>query len=103
MNEENKNGEKASVEPPKTGNEIKPNAGMTIVGINLLALAFYTIVCKFNEGGVILDAFLIFCHVLTCICFALGKRSWMWFLSAVLVLAIGFSTCVMIGNNMNFK
>ena len=103
MNEENKNGEKAPFEPQKTGSEIKLNPGMTIVAINLIALVFYTIICKFIESGIILDASLIFCHVLTCICFALVKRSWMWFLSAVLVLAIGFSTCVMIGNNMNFK
>jgi hypothetical protein len=103
MIEENKNGDHGSVEPQKTGSEIKPNTGMTIVAYNLLALAVYTIACKFNEGGIILDAFLIFFHVIICIGMALGKKSWMWFLSAVLVLAIGFSTCVMFGNNLDFK
>ncbi len=103
MTEETKNEDNEPVEPPKPVNEVKPNPGMTSVALNLLALAFYTIVCKFIDGGIILDAFLIFFHVIICIGMALGKRSWMWFLSAVLVLAIGFSTCVMFGNNLDFK
>ena len=60
MTEETKDGENEPVEPQKTGNEIKFSPGMTSVAINLLALAFYTIIFKFIDGGIIFDAFVIF-------------------------------------------
>ena len=103
MMEENKNGDNGPIEPQKPVNEVKPNPGMTSVALNLLALAFYTIIFKFVDGGIIFDAFIIFFHVIFCIGMAIGKKSWMWVLSGVLVLAIGFSTCVMLGNTLNMK
>lgn len=74
--------------------------GMKIVGINILILAVYTLLCKLdsNDGGFIFDAFLIAIHVFVCIIMAIVKRSWMWLLSALLVLGIGFSTCVSFAN-----
>jgi|GEM_PF-959885 len=85
--------------------EKKPMNGMIIVGVNLAALAVYTIPIKWaiantsgdGIGGLIMNAFILFIHVIFCLCMALGLKSWIWLLSALLVLVIGFSTCVMIG------
>ena len=68
-----------------------------IVGFNLLALLFYTVITKLIGGdAIVLDMFLIFIHVLVCIILAIANRSWFWLLSGLLVLIIGFSTCVYI-------
>lgn len=74
----------------------KSAAGMKIVGFNILVLVIYTALCSIDAsgGGFIFDAFLILAHVVVCIIMALAKRSWIWLLSALLVLVIGFSTCV---------
>jgi hypothetical protein len=94
--EEEKSG---AVGSPKSPQEKKPDSGMALVGYNIIALVFYTLLCKLIGGsGFILDAFFIFIHVLFCIAMAFDKKSWFWFLGAVLVLVIGFSTCVMVGN-----
>ncbi|MGF7039153.1 hypothetical protein [Mucilaginibacter lappiensis] len=78
----------------------KSYAGMKIVGINILILAIYAVLCSIDSGGgdIIFDAFLILIHVVVCIIMAIVKRSWMWLLSALLVLVIGFSTCVSFGS-----
>lgn len=81
-------------EEQQPNNEPKPNKGIQIVGYNLLALAIYTLAFKFVDGGMILDAILLFFHVLISLIMAAALKNWMWFLAAVLVLAIGFSTCV---------
>jgi hypothetical protein len=72
----------------------KPNKGIQIVGINLLILAGYTLIFKFIDGGMVLDAMLLALHFFTCLTIAIAKKSWMWCLAGILVLAIGFSTCV---------
>ena len=76
--------------------ENKPMNGMTIVGINLAILAVYTLLIKLTPdgGGFVLDAFLLLFHVVICIIMSIVKKSGSWLLSAFLVLAIGFSTCV---------
>ncbi|QEC79760.1 hypothetical protein [Mucilaginibacter ginsenosidivorax] len=83
------------------GNEIpgpnKQGEGMKIVGYNILTLAIYSIPCFTVSGGALIDAFLLLIHVVVCICAALGKRSWFWLLAGLLVLIIGFSTCVTVG------
>ena len=78
----------------------KSFAGMKIVGINMLILAIYAVLCSIDAGGggFIFDAFLILIHVLVCIIMAIVKRSWIWLLSGVIVLVIGFSTCVSFGS-----
>ncbi|WPU92167.1 hypothetical protein SNE25_22865 [Mucilaginibacter sabulilitoris] len=93
---ENNPGELKSI-PVKQQN--KGAAGMKIVGINILVLVIYTSLLTIgtNGGGFIFDAFLILAHVIVCIVMAITKRSWIWLLSAILVLAIGFSTCVSFG------
>ncbi|PJJ84617.1 hypothetical protein [Mucilaginibacter auburnensis] len=70
--------------------------GMKLVGFNLLTLLGYgalSVIAGKGEG-LILYALLIVIHFLFCICAAIYKRNWMWVLSAFLILAIGFSTCV---------
>ncbi|MDF2432507.1 MAG: hypothetical protein JWP44_2138, partial [Mucilaginibacter sp.] len=49
-----------------------------------------------NQGGIIVDALILVGHVLVCLILAIANRSWIWALSGVLVLVIGFSTCVMV-------
>jgi hypothetical protein len=91
------------------GNTLEPgsnhgNAGSNnfyIVGYNMLALIIYTLALKFSKdlAGYFVDAFLLVIHVLVCIVLAIGAKGskvWMWVLSAVLVLVIGVSTCVVI-------
>jgi hypothetical protein len=75
----------------------KQSEGMKIVGYNILALAVYSIPCLTVSGGALIEAFLLFIHVVVCIGAALGKRSWFWLLAGLLVLIIGFSTCVTVG------
>jgi hypothetical protein len=74
--------------------------GMKIVGYNILVLVVYTVLCKFSSdlGGLVAEAFLIGIHVLVCIVMAIIKRSGIWLLAGILVLIIGFSTCIYVGN-----
>jgi len=94
-------------EPSATGGSGLPpeqpkrqNTGMKIVGYNMLALIIYTIMCKLipDLGGLLLAAFLIAMHVFVCIIMTIVRKDWAWILSAFLVLVIGFSTCVALGN-----
>jgi len=75
----------------------KPISGWAIVGYNLLVLIFYTLILKIaGDTGLFVDAIILLLHVLLCFGLAIGYKSWWWCLSAILVLIIGFSTCVMI-------
>jgi hypothetical protein len=74
--------------------EKKPQNRWKSVGINILVLSAYTLIFRFVDGGIIMDAFLIAIHFTVCILAAIIVRKWEWVLSAFLVLAIGFSTCV---------
>jgi len=84
-------------EKKQPGNN-KPMGNMSIVAYNLLGLAFYTIVFKMlaSQGGFLFDAFVLLGHFIVCFVMAISSKSWMWVLSGVLVVAIGFSTCVMV-------
>jgi len=104
--EENNDTNKPDGEENKPLVARKPMSGMAIVGINLVVLALYTFTIKWNLahhtigdgiGYLIINGFLLFCHVFICSAIALVTKSWRWLLSALLVLAIGFSTCTMIG------
>jgi amino acid permease len=79
-----------------------------ILMTNLGILAFYTIFCfVFNKSaGLVLDAFLIVGHVGICLLVGIIQSITVkkdnssvkgWFLSALLVLLIGFGTCVSFG------
>ena len=80
----------------KQPDDDKPIGNFSIVAYNLMVLAFYTIVFKMlaNQGGLLFDAFTLLGHFVVCVIMAISGKSWMWILSGVLVLAIGFSTCV---------
>ena len=65
-----------------------------VIGINLGILFIYTLLCRFIDGGIILDAFFIAIHFVVGVIAAIIVKKWEWALSAFLVLAIGFSTCV---------
>lgn len=78
-----------------SGKTPKPMDGMTVVALNLLALAAYTLAFKFVSGGFIADAFCLVIHVCFCIIKAISDKSWLWLLGGLLVLVIGFSTCAM--------
>ena len=78
---------------PDNDNNNAPN--VWIVGINLLVLAGYTFICVLlREVGAFLDALLLLIHVITCLVIAITKGKWVWALSGLVVLLIGFSTCV---------
>lgn len=74
--------------------EKKSSDRWKIIGYNILALVTYTLLCRSVDGGIMIDCFLVGIHVLACIIVAIGVRKWEWVLSAFLVLAIGFSSCV---------
>ncbi len=72
----------------------KSSVKWMIVGYNILTLVVYTLLFRLVDGGIIMDCFVVGLHVLVCIIAAIAMKSWEWVLSAFLVLAIGFSTCV---------
>jgi hypothetical protein len=91
--------EKNNIELPGEQPEAKPTTGMQLVGINLAVLAGYTLICcLLRGGGLILDAFIIALHVILCVGSSIIFRKWAWLLSGLVVLVIGFSTCVGIGS-----
>jgi hypothetical protein len=91
--------EKNNIEQPGEQPEAKPMTGMRLVGINLAVLAGYTIICALlGGGGLILDAFIIAIHVVLSVGSSIIFRKWAWLLSGLVVLVIGFSTCVGIGS-----
>jgi hypothetical protein len=94
----NTDGPEEEHQPLPEVNNGKPRVKMGVVGYNLLALAGYTILCRLlvDQGGIIFDALFLACHVFICLILSIGNKSWMWLLSGVLVLVIGFSTCVTI-------
>jgi hypothetical protein len=99
MMEDNNTGDpNLQPEGKEAENNVKPSPNMNIVVYNLLGLAFYTILFKLlaNQGGLFFDAFVLAGHVLVCIILAIAEKSWLWVLSGVLVLVIGFSTCTML-------
>jgi len=78
------------------GNKDNPFPGIGILGINLVILIIYTVLCKMGNSieSLSLEALIIGLQVFVCIIMAIVKRSGMWLLSGFLVLIIGFSTCV---------
>lgn len=86
--------------PEKGHTETKPVRGSTILGYNVLAMVGYTLLLTLvsRDSGFIFDAMVLAAHVFICLLASLLERSWWWFLSALVVLAIGFSTCVMMAN-----
>ena len=74
--------------------EPKPQNRWKIVGINIGVLVIYTVLCRFVDGGIVIEALLIGMQFFAGIIISIVVRRWEWVLSAFLVLVIGFSTCV---------
>jgi len=82
----------------------KPKLNYRIVGINLLIVIVYSLICRFAIGqdgwGALM--LLIGLHVFACLIWSFvciftqkhKRQSGLWLLSGLLVLIIGFSTCV---------
>jgi hypothetical protein len=84
------------MEQPKINQPQKPMSDITILGINLGVFLLYTLLCfaaNNRDGGVVAFFFSLF-HGLISTVTALVTRRWSWFLGAVLVVLIGFGTCV---------
>jgi hypothetical protein len=82
----------------------KPKSPMKIVGINLLVMVFYTIASRLTVinahgedalGGAFLLAVFIGIHVFVCLFTSVAsKYTRYWLLSSLLVLLVGFSSCL---------
>ncbi|HEX8018851.1 hypothetical protein [Mucilaginibacter sp.] len=72
----------------------KPPGDFKIVGLNLAIFVVYTSLTMLINGGLIFAGLLMICQVVVCSILALYYRKWSWFLGGLLVLIIGFSTCV---------
>lgn len=97
MMEDNSQEDKVQPENDIAGkNKNNPFPGIGILGINLMILIIYTLLCKManNLDSLAFEAMFIGVQVFVCIGMAIAKRSGMWLLSGFLVLIIGFSTCV---------
>ena len=76
-------------------NQEDKSANLKIAGVNMLLLLVYTFLTGLSKDGPIYDMMIIALHVVVCFILAIANRSWVWFLSGLLVIIIGFSTCVM--------
>lgn len=75
-------------------NEDNYSPNVKVIGINLIILAIYTLIFRFEDSGIIFDAFLLAIQFIVCIFMGIIKQKWIWVLAALVVLIIGFSTCV---------
>lgn len=75
--------------PPKQPSDLK------ILGLNLLIFAVYSLLCVYSGGDGGIAAFMIAgVHTLICIILAIAQRRWIWVLAGLMILVIGFATCV---------
>ena len=86
--------EQQGLQPQNQPPEGKPASGVKIVGINLGVFVAYTLLSMLTDGGFLFAGILMIVHVFVCIILALYYRKWSWVLGGLLVLIIGFSTCV---------
>ena len=89
-----------------------PSNDKRIMLINLGILAIYTIFCVASphNGGVFTDALFIVVHASLCGLLGIlmsvaskGHSSGGFFLSALLVLLVGFGSCVAVGSLTNYR
>ena len=84
------------MEQQKVNQPGKPMSDILILGINLGIFLIYTLLCfaaDSRDGGVVAFFISLF-HGLISTITALVTRRWAWFLGAILVVVIGFGTCV---------
>ncbi|GGA88782.1 hypothetical protein [Mucilaginibacter rubeus] len=87
--------EEEQLQPPNQPPGNKPQGGIKIVGINLAVFVGYTLLSLLTDGDVVAGLLMV-AQVIVCIILSLYFRKWSWFLGGLLVLVIGFSTCVAI-------
>ena len=79
-------------DPPK-----RPDSkiNMKIAGYNLAAMLVYGLlfVGVMGNDGFILFGLVFLGHAFACLIVAIVQRKWVWVLSSVLIVIIGFSTC----------
>jgi hypothetical protein len=74
----------------------KPMSDIAILGINLGIFVVYTLLCfavDSRDGGVTAFFVSLFHGAVSTITALVTKR-WAWFLGAILIVVIGFGTCV---------
>lgn len=84
--------EKKPFELPKQPNN---NSNLKIAGYNLAAMLIYGLlfVGVMGNDGLIIFGMAYIGHAFICLIMAIVQRKWVWFLSSVLIVIIGFSTC----------
>lgn len=73
----------------------KQPSDLKILGLNLLVFAVYSVASVYSgsDGGFF--AFMIAgVHAFICIILAIVQKRWIWVLAGLLILVIGFATCV---------
>ena len=70
-------------------------SSLKIVGLNLLVFAFYTLICVSMGGEAGFFAFVLAgLQAFVCVIVAVIAKRWIWVLSALMLLVIGFATCL---------
>lgn len=95
-NEETDQNQRPQVPPPYQKGEQQETKGYKILGINLAVFAFYTLSAIGISGGEGAFTALIIAgiHFVICIIMAIAARRAVWFLCGLLIIIIGFGTCV---------
>ena len=76
-------------------NEATETSSLKIVGLNLLVFAFYTLICVSTGGEAGFFAFILAgLQAFICVIVAIIAKRWIWVLSALMLLIIGFATCL---------
>lgn len=66
-----------------------------ILGFNILAVVIYMLASRvISEDGLILGAIVMVIHAFVALILSVVLKSWMWFLTSVMIVIVGFSTCV---------
>ncbi|WP_413667190.1 hypothetical protein ACEN9X_22095 [Mucilaginibacter sp. Mucisp86] len=86
--------EEEQLQPQNQHPDNKQPSGIKIVGLNLAVFVGYTLLSMLTSGGLIFAGLLMIVQVVVCVTLSLYFRKWSWFLGGLLVLIIGFSTCV---------
>ena len=70
-------------------------SSLKIVGLNILVFAIYTVICVSAGGEAGFFAFVLAgIQAFICVIVAIIAKRWIWVLSALMLLVIGFATCL---------
>jgi hypothetical protein len=75
--------------------ENKQGYNFKVLGANLLIFAVYTVIgVSSGDDGLLGAFFFSLFHFAICVILAIVFKKWVWLLSGLLILVIGFGTCV---------